>query len=184
MIGRSPLLLTLATLSTSALVRAEAPVEEIVVTGTRLPDTQPGTLITIDRAAIERSGVTTLSGLFRDLTVAASGTIDEQFTQGFAPASAAANLRGLGVSRTLVLLNGRRLPIFPFAEGGSQSFVDLNLIPLGSMSASRSSKTARQPFTGQTPSPGWSTSSRGGRQAPWQPRASAAPPKPTAKSFI
>ncbi|MEM1436454.1 MAG: TonB-dependent receptor [Pseudomonadota bacterium] len=108
-------------------------VEEMVVTGSRLPGNEPAGLITIDRDAIERSGAATLSGLIRDLPIAASGTIDEQFTQGFAPASASVNLRGLGVSRTLVLLNGRRLPIFPFAEGGSESFVDLNLIPLGSI---------------------------------------------------
>ncbi len=108
-------------------------VEEIVVTGSRLPGHEPAGLITIDRAAIERSGAATLSGLIRDLPIAAAGTIDEQFTQGFAPASASVNLRGLGVSRTLVLLNGRRLPIFPFAEAGSESFVDLNLIPLSSI---------------------------------------------------
>ena len=108
-------------------------VEQVTVTGTRLQDASPAGLVTIDRDAIRASGATTLSAVFRDLVFAAAGTVDEQFTQGFAPASAAANLRGLGVSRTLVLLDGRRLPIFPFAQEGSQSFVDLNLIPLGSV---------------------------------------------------
>ena len=41
------------------------------------------------------------------------------------------DLRGLGVSRTLVLVNGRRVPQFPFGQDGSSSFVDINLIPLG-----------------------------------------------------
>ena len=108
-------------------------VEEITVTGTRLSETTPGGVVTIDAEAIARSGATTLSAVFRDLVFASAGTIDEQFTQGFAPASAAANLRGMGVSRTLVLVDGRRLPIFPFAQDGSQSFVDLNLIPLGTI---------------------------------------------------
>ena len=78
-------------------------VEQVTVTGTRLQDASPAGLVTIDRDAIRASGATTLSAVFRDLVFAAAGTVDEQFTQGFAPASAAANLRGLGVSRTLVL---------------------------------------------------------------------------------
>ena len=120
-------------LITDAELADSQAVEELVVTGSRLPGREPAGLITLDRRAIEKSGAASLSALIRDLPIAASGTIDEQFTQGFAPASASVNLRGMGVSRTLVLLNGRRLPVFPFAEGGSESFVDLNLIPLSSI---------------------------------------------------
>jgi iron complex outermembrane receptor protein len=126
----------LGVVSLTPLAIADTPpelVEQVTVTGTRIIDTNPTGVFTIDEDAIARSGATTLSAVFRDLVFASAGTVDEQFTQGFAPASAAANLRGMGVSRTLVLLNGRRLPIFPFAEQGSQSFVDLNLIPLGSI---------------------------------------------------
>jgi len=42
--------------------------------------------------------------------------------------SGSVNLRGLGPTRTLVLLNGRRLPINPFALAGAGA-VDTNIIP-------------------------------------------------------
>ncbi len=117
----------------SPAATSESLVEQVTVTGTRLADTAPAGVVTIDRDAIARSGSATLSAVFADLVFSSSGTVNEQFTQGFAPASAAVDLRGMGVSRTLVLVNGRRVPVFPFAENGSESFVDLNLIPLGSV---------------------------------------------------
>lgn len=112
---------------------ASQPIENIVVTGTRIQEATPVNVITMDRAFIDRSGHVTLTGLVRDLVYNSAGTVDEQFTQGFAPASAAIDLRGMGVSRTLVLLDGRRMPIFPFAMNGSESFVDINLIPLAAV---------------------------------------------------
>lgn len=88
-------------------------------------------VVTLDRAAIDRSGATTVNDLFGKVIFNTAGIVDEKFTQGFAPASAGIDLRGLGVSRTLVLVNGRRVPQFPFGQDGSSSFVDINLIPLG-----------------------------------------------------
>jgi outer membrane receptor protein involved in Fe transport len=40
------------------------------------------------------------------------------------------NLYGLGANATLVLIDGRRQATFPFAQFGTESFVDLNFIPL------------------------------------------------------
>ena len=67
--------------------------------------------------------------------------------QGFAenrvntssPGSAAISLRGLGVNSTLVLLNGRRVTLAPFGQGGSaaglgtEQFVDVNMIPVAAI---------------------------------------------------
>jgi iron complex outermembrane receptor protein len=121
-----------------AFAAQEAPLEleRFQVTGTHikrvdLEGTSP--VFVLDRADIERSGATTVNELFRKVVYNTAGVVDESFTQGFAPASAGIDLRGLGVSRTLVLVNGRRVPLFPFAEDGSQSFVDINLIPLGAI---------------------------------------------------
>ena len=108
-------------------------IETVIVTGTRIQDAEPMGVVILDRQAIDRSGATTITGLIRDLVYDAAGVVDEQFTQGFAPASAGIDLRGMGVNRTLVLLDGRRLPIFPFGQEGSQSFVDVNLIPLAAV---------------------------------------------------
>ncbi len=110
--------------------------EEIVVTGTRIAGAgifEGAPVAVFDRVDIELSNATTLNEFLRDLSVLPAGTVDDTFTQGFAPASAGVNLRGLGVSRTLVLVDGRRVAVFPFAQEGSESFVDINLIPLGSV---------------------------------------------------
>ena len=50
-------------------------------------------------------------------------------TFGFTPSASAVDVRGFGAGRTLVLLNGRRLPQFPLAAGGTSNFVDLSSIP-------------------------------------------------------
>jgi outer membrane receptor for ferrienterochelin and colicin len=44
--------------------------------------------------------------------------------------AAAISLRGLGADATLVLVNGRRVAISPFAESVTTSFVDINAIPV------------------------------------------------------
>src|SRR5260221_1473588 len=49
------------------------------------------------------------------------------------PASAAVNLRGLGVNRTLTLLDGHRFPDFPIPLGSAFSFGDLNSIPIAAI---------------------------------------------------
>ena len=110
--------------------------EKFQVTGTNIKRSDyagPSPLVVIDQTAIEKSGATTVSELFRDVIYSSQGLVDETFTQGFAPASAGIDLRGLGINRTLVLVNGRRVPLFPFGQDGTSSFVDINLIPLGSI---------------------------------------------------
>ena len=42
-------------------------------------------------------------------------------------------MRGLGQSRTLVLLNGHRVANYAFAQNTSDTFVDLNSIPLSAV---------------------------------------------------
>ncbi|MGB5774550.1 MAG: TonB-dependent receptor, partial [Sedimenticolaceae bacterium] len=90
-------------------------------------------LAVLDREHIDRSGASTVAELFRDTVFITAGVVDEQFTQGFAPGAAGIDLRGLGVNRTLVLLDGRRLPVYPYGQEGYQSFVDINSIPLAAI---------------------------------------------------
>lgn len=109
--------------------------ERIEVTGTNIKRTDvegslPVTIIT--REELERSGKTTLTEVLTSLTVVSSGTFTETLGSGnsFAPATAAISLRGLGVNTVLVLLNGRRIANYGFAQNISEAFVDLNSIPL------------------------------------------------------
>jgi outer membrane receptor protein involved in Fe transport len=130
------LAIALVCLATPAAFAADDSIEELLVTGSRIArnevfETAP--VAVYDRDDIAMSNATTLNEFLRDLSIVPAGTVDDTFTQGFAPASAGINLRGMGVSRTLVLLDGRRMSVFPFAQEGSESFVDINLIPLGSI---------------------------------------------------
>jgi len=85
----------------------------------------------IDRAAIAKSGATTAEQLMAQIT-ASVGAVEEkqqntdtQKNSGFS----GANLRGLGVSSTLVLLNGRRMANYAFGGQG----VDLSSIPMAAL---------------------------------------------------
>ncbi len=127
-----------ASLGTDAAVQPEETVmlEKLEVTGSRIKRSDiegASPVVVLDEDYIKRSGASTLSGLVKDVIYNTAGVLDESFTQGTAPGAAAIDLRGLGVNRTLVLVNGRRVPLFPFAQDGSASFVDINLIPLGAV---------------------------------------------------
>jgi len=88
----------------------------------------------IKREDIDKSGVTTAAELLKNISAntaplsdGASITDGTSGQRGFN----GANLRGLGVSSTLVLLNGRRLA--NFASPGDNAGVDLNNIPAGAI---------------------------------------------------
>ncbi|MCE9678270.1 TonB-dependent receptor [Shewanella sp. AS1] len=106
-------------------------VERIEVTGSRIKRTDlegsvPVTVI--DRAAIDLSGQTSVTDLLRNTTFNSTGSFRPQ-SGSSAQGTASLDLRGLGSSRTLVLVDGRRLTMSP-STGSSQ---DLNSIPLGAV---------------------------------------------------
>ena len=106
-----------------------APVEQssdIIVTGSRIPSpnlTSVAPVTVVTSQDIKLQGVTRVEDLLNSLPqvfAAQSSTISNG-----ASGTATVNLRGLGSSRTLVLLNGRRL--MPGDPGSSAA--DLNFIP-------------------------------------------------------
>src|SRR5438094_2785823 len=72
----------------------------------------PVTVIT--RQDIDRSGATDTEGILRRITSSAAMMSDTNQGVGYAVSNA--NLRGIGASSTLVLLNGRRLANHPFGS--------------------------------------------------------------------
>jgi iron complex outermembrane recepter protein len=114
--------------------RAEVEEEEIVITGSRIKKDEftsaaPVQVITRERTVLE--GVTDQAEAIQSTSTAAgSGQINSTFT-GFVvdggPGVNTVSLRGLGAQRSLVLLNGRRLP--PAGTGGTVGPVDLNILP-------------------------------------------------------
>jgi iron complex outermembrane receptor protein len=119
-------------LSNAALAQeteeAEAQVvEKIQVTGSRIKraDMEGALPVTvIDRAAIEFSGQTSVADLLRNTSFNSTGSFRPQ-SGSSAQGVSQINLRGLGASRSLVLVDGRRLARSP-STGATQ---DLNGIP-------------------------------------------------------
>lgn len=106
-----------------------AEVERIEVTGSRINRTDmetasPVTVISAD--TIAKSGYTSVQEILATQPTAAGMSLGASSNNG-SGGSATVNLRGMGVQRTLVLLNGRRM----VASGtGADSSVDLNTIPV------------------------------------------------------
>ncbi|MCX8498713.1 MAG: TonB-dependent receptor plug domain-containing protein, partial [Caulobacteraceae bacterium] len=131
--------LSIAAIATTATA-ADAPnpaadkIEEIVVTGSFIKGTPTDAALPVavlSAEQLKREGSPTVLELMKALPVS-NGVLGEtnQFdarAQG-SEGSGSVNLRGLGSARTLVLMNGRRMPINPLGQGGS-GIVDTNIIP-------------------------------------------------------
>ena len=110
---------------------AAAGVEEVTVTGSRIKRQDldgVGPVTVLDAANIEARGVTSTETLLQSLSASAgfAGNQTGAYWTGAGWGTAQVNLRGLGISRTLVLVNGRRVV---YGGSGANSAVDLNIIP-------------------------------------------------------
>jgi iron complex outermembrane receptor protein len=109
---------------------------EVTVVGSRIRRVDvegPTPVVTIDAQDFEKRGYATVTDALNDLSQNAGGGFDQQNTFGFTPSASAIDLRGFGAGRTLVLVDGRRLPVFPLASSGTDNFVDLSSIPVGAI---------------------------------------------------
>ena len=105
--------------------------ERIEVTGSNIKRVDQETVAPVEiitREDIVRSGRPNIAEVLRNIP-ANNGQRSEQFTNSFAPGAAGISLRGLGQKTTLVLINGRRVSGYGFAQNISDTFVDLNAIP-------------------------------------------------------
>jgi iron complex outermembrane receptor protein len=107
---------------------ASGEVSEIVVTGTRIPSpnlTSIAPVTTVGNADIKAQGVTRIEDITNSLPQVFAGQ-GSSITNG-QTGTATVNLRGLGSSRTLVLVDNRRLmPGDPLQVSAS---ADLNFVP-------------------------------------------------------
>ena len=108
--------------------------EEVVVTGSLIATDREVLSVpvdTYDRDDFESSGQPEISDLVRNLT-AVSGTVNtsEQFIEGGTITGIKnVNIRGLGVARTLVLINGKRMVETAVATNSAESPVDIGNFP-------------------------------------------------------
>ncbi|MEW6999041.1 TonB-dependent receptor plug domain-containing protein [Colwelliaceae bacterium BS250] len=143
-LSKSVLLYTGASLfslvSSNALsaVEEDETIERIEVTGSHIKRTDmegPSPLTSISAEEISKSGVTDLISLFSKLPIAGQGTFSTQANSSddTANGGSSVSLRGLGADSTLILVNGRRVSVSPFAKGIDTAFVDINNIPLAAI---------------------------------------------------
>ena len=96
-------------------------VEAVVVTGSLLrwsssEIASPVTVMTVE--SLQKAGITTASDAIRNVTADGAGTIGTGFQSGFSAGGSAVSLRNLGVSSTLVLIDGLRSTNFPISDDG------------------------------------------------------------------
>lgn len=110
----------------------EQKLERITITGSNIRRTDTETVAPVEiitREEIERSGKPTVADVLRSVPSATGGSYNESFSNSFAPGASGISLRGLGQKTTLVLINGRRVAGYGFAQNLQDTFVDLNSIP-------------------------------------------------------
>jgi iron complex outermembrane receptor protein len=121
---------------------AEAPLQEVVVTGSRIARqdfTSLSPIVTVDSSSIDNRSEASIVNALQELpqfNVAGNSSnlsaASNPFPSatGAAPGAATVDLRGLGTNRTLVLLDGRRAqPVDALLE------IDLNTIPPDAVSS-------------------------------------------------
>ena len=112
---------------------AQEGVQKVEITGSSIKRTETEGVATtqiLSRKDIEQTGKTSIADVVRSISADNNGSISGSFTNGFAGSASGVSLRGLSVSSTLVLINGRRTAPYGFGDDGQRSFVDLNSIPL------------------------------------------------------
>lgn len=120
-------------LAESASDDDEAQIEEVVVTGSRIRRDEFSSISPVQIISGQRSrelGLINTAGLLQSSTAASGVQIDNTFNAFVldnGPGAANINLRGLDPTRTLLLVNSRRMA--PSGVGGAPTAPDLNSIP-------------------------------------------------------
>lgn len=112
-------------------------VEEVVVTGSYIKGTPGDSALPVqvlDRSFIEGVGATSVADVVANLAISSGAeNQSDSFTQGSTQGTANINLRGLGLSSTLVLINGRRQTISGGLANDGSVFVDTSSIPINAL---------------------------------------------------
>ena len=100
------------------------------VTGSRIKRIDmegPSPVVVVDREAMEKTGYNSVADVLRDMTVNSFGS-GRETAGSTAPGTASVSLRGLGATRTLVLVDGKRVPKDSITQAA-----DLNLVPFAAV---------------------------------------------------
>lgn len=125
----------LGTASVQAQDDADVEIEEVVVTGTYIKGktqaNSPSPIAVFGADNLNQIGASQVADLVQTLTINNGAQNNpDAFTQGSTTGTSNINLRGLGVSSTLVLMNGRRQVVSPNTTNDGIAFVDTSsLVP-------------------------------------------------------
>ena len=113
---------------------AQEQIEEVIVTGTyiRRPSQfdSPSPLVSVTADDLAATGANEVGRVLEDLTInTGSQNNPDAFTQNLTTGTSNVNLRGLGVSSTLVLINGRRQTQGAATTDRGENFVDTSSLP-------------------------------------------------------
>ena len=113
---------------------AEEEVEEVVVTGSYIkssPTDGASPVEIVDRSEIDDLGATSIADITNNIAVnSGSENRSDSFTQGGTQGTSNINLRGLGLSSTLVLVDGRRHTVSGATANDGSVFVNTSMIPV------------------------------------------------------
>jgi iron complex outermembrane receptor protein len=124
------------TLGLSAMANAQE-LEEVLITGSYIKSSgsdEASPIDVIDSEYISRSGAFTVSELTAKLSVnSGSENQADSFTSGTTQGTSNINLRGLGLSSTLVLINGKRQTLAAARANDGSVFVDTSTVPVAAL---------------------------------------------------
>jgi iron complex outermembrane receptor protein len=112
---------------------APTQLQKIEVTGSLIKSSDKtgyNAVQTITAKDIQASGYTNVADYLRGTSANSASSFGEGFTNSFAPGGAGIALRGLSEKYTLVLVDGQRVAPYGFAVNGTDTFFDLNSLPL------------------------------------------------------
>ncbi|HYZ72609.1 MAG TPA: TonB-dependent receptor [Chthoniobacterales bacterium] len=114
-------------------------IQQVTVTGYLIPHIGEGpqSVTSYDQAQMQKTGYQTLADILQSLPQA-TGNFNPGVTSGFgfSPGGASISLKGLPPNDTLVLVDGLRMPSYPFPQvstAATINYVDINSIPTGAV---------------------------------------------------
>ena len=135
MFSSSTLMVSAGLLIHPAFAQDNAPIQRVEITGSSVKRVDAETSLPVQvvtKADIARTGATSTEELMQSISAfsSAGGTTNATGAGTSTGGLSSISLRGLGSTRTLVLVNGRRLAAFAGSDGAS---VNVNAIPLAAI---------------------------------------------------
>ncbi|MFK7828640.1 MAG: TonB-dependent receptor [Congregibacter sp.] len=141
---RSPIALAVGTavaistaFSSTAFAQGSGLIEEVLITGSFIKGTgenEASPVEVLDTGYIEKTGAITIAELTSRLAVSSGAENNpDSFTAGETQGTSNVNLRGLGLTSTLVLINGKRQTVAAAVANDGSVFVDTNSVPMAAL---------------------------------------------------